>query len=733
MSNCSNRILSPSRRGCLLFSLALVLFVGTAAVAPRLHAADQAEPKLDLRYRWIFYLGNLLPDKNVDDLIAVCERGAKCGYNGLLVADSKFMSWDALKGTNYNANVKRLHDACTRLHMQFIVSVAPMSNDLLSYDPNLAEGLPAREVPFLVKDGKLVPDPALDVPISNAGFENWNQNGPIGWSFVDGPGKCCCKDTEVKCEGTASLRMDDIQHNSPNQMGRICHALKVRPWTNYHVHARVKTKDFASAGQLECKVLTPDGWSLNEYASPVKPTQDWSDFDAVFNSLDHTDVNFYIGVWGGRTGTLWIDDVSVTPAGLVNVLRRPGTPVTITSEDKATTYVEGKDYSKIVDPKMGNQPWPGAYSVWHEPPTVTLPAGSALKEGQRVLVSYFQPPLIGDWGAVMACLSAPGTMKALQWQADQVKEHSSPDGYFMSYDEMRCQGWDDACADRKMTCGQILADNIKQVTAMYRKLDPDKPLFVWSDMFDPYHNAQKTGKYYLVHGDGPWYDSWQGLDPSVIVANWNSAPAHRLDSLKFFADRGNRQILSGYYDSDVHNIDPWLRDAGKVKGVVGVMYTTWENNYSQLEAFAAEFKKFEGPENPANDDKPAAPPAPAVPPPAPEGAAPTPATPSVTPAATPAAIPATASAALVPAPAQPAPAAQAKVAEVTPPDDKTAYYIGMAVGVLAVLAVVFLAVRSGSKRASGRRRPGGASDREKGKSGARPTGAARSNGPTRRR
>jgi len=28
-------------------------------------------------------------------------------------------------------------------------------------------------------------------------------------------------------------------------------------------------------------------------------------------------------------------------------------------------------------------------------------------------------------------------------------------------------------------------------------------------MFDPFHNAKKAGKYYLVKGDGPWFGSWQ--------------------------------------------------------------------------------------------------------------------------------------------------------------------------------------------------------------------------------
>ena len=65
----------------------------------------------------------------------------------------------------------------------------------------------------------------------------------------------------------------------------------------------------------------------------------------------------------------------------------------------------------------------------------------------------------------------------------------------------------------------------------------------------------------------------------------------QLDSLKHFAALGNRQILAGYYDGPVPAIAPWLKDAEAVPGVVGVMYTTWQQKYGDLEPFAAELKK----------------------------------------------------------------------------------------------------------------------------------------------
>jgi hypothetical protein len=99
-------------------------------------------------------------------------------------------------------------------------------------------------------------------------------------------------------------------------------------------------------------------------------------------------------------------------------------------------------------------------------------------------------------------------------------------------------------------------------------------------MFDPYHNAVKD--YYLVRGD--LAGSWEGLDPSVTIMNWNFGK--RDQSLKFFADRGHKQIIAGYYDDEPAQVKEWLKSAAKVKGVVGVMYTTWQNKYGDMETFA---------------------------------------------------------------------------------------------------------------------------------------------------
>ena len=167
-------------------------------------------------------------------------------------------------------------------------------------------------------------------------------------------------------------------------------------------------------------------------------------------------------------------------------------------------------------------------------------------------------------------------MELLADQARRMKAAFGAKGYMMSHDEIRTLNQDESCRKRNLDAGAILADNVRACT----KLLAGSEVYVWSDMFDPFHNAVKD--YYLVRGD--FKGSWEGLDKSVVVLNWNFDK--RDQSLNFFADRGHKQVIAGYYDGGPEQIKPWLESASKVKGVIGVMYTTWANKYGDLEAFA---------------------------------------------------------------------------------------------------------------------------------------------------
>jgi hypothetical protein len=532
----------------------------------------------------------MLVDENVEENLVLLRRAAEAGYTGVVLTDSKFIRWDGLPD-RYIHNVGRVRGACRELNLDCIAAVCPIgySSGLLSRDPNLAAGLPVIDAPFLAKDGKLVPSDA-SVKIAGGGFEEHRKHMPAGWRFVDRPGEITFIDTDVKYEGSFSLRMQDIgKHDPRHGHGRACQTLSVKPFRYNHVSVAVKTEDFDSASDVRIAVLAPGGVSLNYYGPRVARTQDWRRIDITFNSLEFSEVNLYLGVWGGRGGRIWWDDVQIEPAGLVNVVRRDGAPLRAVSEDGKTTYVEGKDFDGARDPRLGVVRYPGQFTTWHDRPLPTLPAGSSIRDGQTVLLSYYHTATIHH-GQVMCCMAEPKIYDILRWQVEQVHKHVQPDGYFLQHDEIRVQGWDQSCLKTGMTPGQLLAENVKKCLGIVREEDPGKPIYVWSDMFDPFHNARRTGRYYLVKGDGPWFGSWEGLDKDVIIVNWNSRRDPRVGSLRHFADREHKQLLAGYYDGPVDAVRGWLDDAGEVRGVVGVMYTTWQHRYDDLEAFAKQIR-----------------------------------------------------------------------------------------------------------------------------------------------
>jgi hypothetical protein len=359
---------------------------------------------------------------------------------------------------------------------------------------------------------------------------------------------------------------------------RITQKVKVRPWGCYRFSAWVKTHDLAPAGNFKLMALGANGRALSFQEGEIKPTQDWTEVDVVFNSLDQNEVNLYAGIWGGRSGKLWVDDLRLEELALVNVLRRSGCPFSVKSSDGKTTYEEGKDYEPVRDEKLGRVPWAGEYSFAHKGPVLRLTAGSRIRDGERLRVSWYHPIKTHNY-QIMCSLTEPKLYDVLRDQAKRVHKLFAPRTWFFSHDEIRVAGWDKLASDSKKTPGELLAENVRRCVKIVRDIDPKARIVIWSDMFDPNHNAVKS--YYLVNGT--LEGSWKGLPKDVVIANWNSGKAAA--SLRWFAGRGHEQVLAGYYDGGLENFRSWDRAARRVKGVRGFMFTTWRNDYRLLEAY----------------------------------------------------------------------------------------------------------------------------------------------------
>jgi hypothetical protein len=515
-------------------------------VPPRTHAATLQ--------RWVYCPRNLLVDQQVNDLELILRRAATAGYTHVLLADAKFAKLGDMD-ERYFRNVERVKRLAGELHLEIVPTLFPIgySNDLLWHDPNLIEGLPVRDALFVVKDGvaRLAADPP--VRLKGGDFSDLNE-----WDWKDA---CVVADQGV-------ARMTDPK----GQNARIVQKLKLAPFRQYHLAVRVKTQDFR--GTPEVKVLAGDV-SLNWNHLGVKPSQDWTTHHVVFNSLDHREANLYLGCWGGTTGSLWWDDAQLEEVGLLNLIRRDGAPLVVNS-GAGEALTEGKDFERVSDPLMGSRPWKGEYDLWHEAPWIK----TRLPDGTKLRVSYYHAVTVYD-GQANICPSEPKTLDLLRDQARRMHAAWGAQGYFMSHDEIRVLNWCDACQRRHLEPGAILADNVRKCAGLLREVNPGGRIYVWSDMFDPHHNAVKTD-YYLVRGD--LTGSWEGLAPDIIIVPWYFEK--RAASLKWFADRGHRQLVAGYYDGKPEQVRDWLDAAQGVNGMLGVMYTTWQNKYDDLEAFS---------------------------------------------------------------------------------------------------------------------------------------------------
>jgi hypothetical protein len=502
--------------------------------------------------KWVYVSRNLWPEENLPAIQELFRRAAKAGYTHVLLTDSKFAKLGEMD-ERYFRHVKQLRALANELHLEIVPALFPIgySNDLLWHDPNLIEGLPVRDSELVVSNGVACTYRTRVEILKGGDFSRLDE-----WSWHD--------KTVTQDQGAILIR------DPKGENARICQTVKLDPFQLYHLSVRVRTEEFR--GTPEVKVLAGNQ-GLNFASLEVKRTQDWQVHHVVFNSLSNREVNVYLGTWGANSGSLWFDDAKLEKVDFVNLIRRPGAPLIVRRQNGAELG-EGRDFDNLVDPNMGNHPWNGAYDVWHEPPLLR----TKLPNGTKLRASYYHAITVHD-GQANICPSEPKTIELLRDQARRMHAAWEAKGYMMSHDEIRVLNWCKACEDRHLDAGQILAENVRACARILREVNPGGLIYVWSDMFDPNHNAHAN--YYLVRGN--LAGSWEGLDKDVTIVPWYYEK--RAESLKFFADRGHRQVIAGYYDSSPRNVLNWLDAAKKVEGVEGVMYTTWENNYRDLETF----------------------------------------------------------------------------------------------------------------------------------------------------
>ena len=547
-----------------------LLFACICLLALRLGAAERFAD----RFVWVFGWG-LESDSDVTEISKVLDTAGKSHFNGAVVS----FGLDTLckKSPDFFRRLEAVNRSCEENHLELIPSLFSVGygSAALAHDPNLAEGLPVENAPLLVRGGEARLASTNSVGFKNGGFEEFKGNAFEGYDFHDQPGEVSFADTEVRHSGRASLRLENFTAN-PHGHGRVMQTVQVQRHRCYRLTLWVKTEGLEPANALRVLVLAGER-ELAPREFHVPSTSDWRKLTMLFNSLNYDKVSLYAGLWGGKAGKLWLDDWSVEEVGPINVLRRPGTPVTVRSEDGSVVYTEGKDYAPLQDPNLN----PG-HDDGEALPLKLLP-GSRIREGELLRVSWYHSMIIND-SQVAACMAEPALYEIFDHEAKLLVKKLHPRSVFLNMDEIRMGGTCQACRGRNM--GELLGECITKQAEILRSYVPSLEIYIWSDMLDPNHNAH--GNYYLVDGD--FTGSWEHVPKNLIMAVWGGEP--RPASLNFFAGRGSRTLVACYYDADdLKDVEGWLQLAAPTRKLRGFMYTPWQKKYSLLPAFGDLLRK----------------------------------------------------------------------------------------------------------------------------------------------
>jgi hypothetical protein len=269
---------------------------------------------------------------------------------------------------------------------------------------------------------------------------------------------------------------------------------------------------------------------------------------------------------------VWLDNLQLEETGLKNILRRAGTPIRIRNERTGATYEEGRDFEPVVDPNLDFR--------WDQPgPSIRLTENSRIRSSDRLRVNYYHGMRI--YGSqVVICMAEPKVYELWAAAIGAIEKHLAPKKYVLSMDEVRIANRCETCRSRKLSPAALVGDSVTRLYKMIRERNPKAEVWVWSDMFDPNHNARNN--YYLVEGD--YTGSWNYLPKDMGILCWYYQ--RRRLSLDHFSKVGFRTMAGAYYDADdLQNPKDWLDALDETPGAAGIMYTTWENKYELLGPF----------------------------------------------------------------------------------------------------------------------------------------------------
>ena len=549
----------------VLIPIVCILATATVCLGQHRDPTHREQNSRQLKHRWFFSFGYGRNRKGVEDIESLIDVGADHGLNGMVLSSFGLDSITRWKERDV-ALLKELAAYCEKKQIELIPTGLSVGygGGALGHDRSFAAALPAT-VSLKAEGGRIVPAPSANL-LKNGDLEEHTNNRFKGYGFHDQPGEISFVDSRAN-SGKSSIRFENFGASERGH-GRINQKVTVTPGRMYRLTLKIRTEDLQPVSGLKAMVYA-DGRSLTDMHPNVKTTQDWTETSLDYVNKGEESVIIYIGIWGGKSGKFWLDDLKFCEyADLSDIPRGQGTPLSLRSKDRDKVFVEGNDFGEI--------------RCLRQLKFVRIPRASSIKEGEELVLSCYKIPGVHhSWGKqVSLCMSNPELYAYWEQQAKELHRMITFKKFLLDMDEIRNGGGCELCHQSGKSMAEILGECITKQHKILKRLDPEMEVLIWSDMLDPNHYAHDN--YYGVVGD--FTDSWKHVPKDLIMMCWY----HKIrdKSLGFFSERGFRTSGAAYYDADdLTNPRQWLSSLRRTRTAQGIMYTTWEKKYRLLPGF----------------------------------------------------------------------------------------------------------------------------------------------------
>ena len=543
-----------------------------AALAAALTAAA------DGGYRWLRYGG--LPCRNAQEherAKAVIDWVAAAGMNGIVLyglddlwRQQGSQVWLRKLRTHADAKGVRLIPNCWSVGYGTMVGVVP----------NIAETRPVRGMPFVAEGECIVPCRG-SVALDNGSLSDFDlaKNAFRGWN-ADHPGRQCFVDTTIGHAGKVSVRFEPGPEKDPHGHARFFRHVDLTPGRRYRFSGWVKGIGLEGHFKPIAVSVYPDGADLNGGAPfgarlMFKAGDDgWQRLTVDFCTGEAKGAWIYVGSWSGKSlkdAKFWLSDFLLEEIGVTELALRETAPRTLRSAATGRIYEEGRDWA-LAKTKAG------------EEVRMDIPSGSRIALGERLLFDGYEVARAGSKNQISTCMSDPRLYAAFEKSAQAIEEILHPGAWLLSVDEVRNGGTCELCEPRKTDMAHIFGDCVTKMRDIIKAVDPKAEIFAWSDMFDPWHNAKAK-----VGGcKGSFVGSADLIPADVGMMFWHGGILEK--SAPYFAER--KHNFMGSICCDSKNVQKvlrnWKEKLSPYPELRGFMYTTWVNNYDNLDLFMKE-------------------------------------------------------------------------------------------------------------------------------------------------